>query len=656
MGTEPTYEQLKQRIAILENETGLSAVFQNLPYGMMILSKHNILLDVNQSACRILGYHRDDLIRVDLINLIHPEDRDNIHTGLLPLTNESDPLVLECGVLKQDGSSFRAEISVNTLNNTDDRIVILRDVSQEKARYNALIESEKKYRSLFEKAGDAIFFISADEGDAGQILDTNKSAADMHGYTIDELLTMKIGELDTEESAKDVSKKINRMLRGEWINDELMHRRKDGSEFPVEISAGIISIGDKRYVLAFDRDITERKKSEKELKESEADKLELEARLHRTQKLQAIGTLAGGIAHDFNNILSGILGYGEIALQDVETDTPIKGYIEKIIQAGQRARDLIRQILAFSQQQDQEYKPVRVKFIAQEALKLTRASVPSSIDITSRLASNSDVLADPTHIHQIILNLVTNAAHAMRETGGVLSLTLDDFIIENDQASRYPDLEPGPYVRLRVQDTGYGISPDILDRIFEPFFTTKKTGEGSGMGLSVVHGLVKKQKGTILVESRLGQGAIFEVLLPVIVSETMPTMIPDHSAILGGKERILFVDDEHFQTETGKKLLERLGYHVVVTNSSPHALELFLSDPDAFDLVITDYTMPQMTGDALALSIHDLCPDIPIILCTGFSDQLTDEKINRSGIGTVIMKPFVFKDFAGVIRQTLDNR
>ena len=382
----------------------------------------------------------------------------------------------------------------------------------------------------------------------------------------------------------------------------------------------------------------------------------MEKVLRQAQKMEAIGTLAGGIAHDFNNILGAVLGYTEMARTVLDENNPCKRYLDQVLKAGERAKDLVKQILTFSRQSDEKPQPMKLSPIVKEALKLLRASLPSTIEIRQSIQSEPDtILADPTHIHQILMNLCTNAAHAMRGANGTLKIALAPVKITYSDIVNHRDLFPGKYLKLTVGDTGHGIDPLIMDRIFDPFFTTKNPGEGTGMGLSVVYGIVKGYDGTIIVESEVGRGAQFHVYLPLITETTKDVKRETVEPIIGGKERILFVDDEEVLMQLGKDILTDLGYEVVGKTRSIDAFDLFRSRPDHFDLVITDMTMPTMTGIDLARAMLRIRPGIPIILCTGFSEIISEEKAKDMGICRFIMKPISRKDLAKAVRELLDS-
>jgi len=374
----------------------------------------------------------------------------------------------------------------------------------------------------------------------------------------------------------------------------------------------------------------------------------------QSQKMESIGTLAGGIAHDFNNILSPIIGYTELLLGDISEKSPLRISLNKVLRGALRAKDLVKQILTFSRQTDQEKRPMKVQHILKEALKLSRSILPSTIEIKQEIHQACGmIMADPTQIHQIVMNLITNAFHAMEESGGTLTVTLKEIDLTPDNI---PDanLLSGPYVCLTIADTGTGIDEKAKARLFEPYFTTKEIDKGTGLGLAVVHGIVSTYRGAIVVESAHGKGTEFKVYIPRIVSEVEVKAEIQPTTALTGNERILLVDDEEAISTMLKAMLERLGYQVTVRNSSTDTLEAFRARPDSFDLVITDMTMPNLTGDKLAIEIKKLRPNIPIILCTGFSEKISEGQSTLFGIDEVLMKPVVMIDLAKAVRNVLD--
>jgi signal transduction histidine kinase/ActR/RegA family two-component response regulator len=393
-----------------------------------------------------------------------------------------------------------------------------------------------------------------------------------------------------------------------------------------------------------------------EISDDVTELVSLEDRLRRAQKMEAIGTLAGGIAHDFNNILGAIIGYTEIAELQVPDDSKAKESLKEVLNAGHRARDLVKQILAFSRREGQERIPIQIAPIAKEALKLLRSSLPTTVEIRQKLETDTDIVeADPTQIHQVLMNLCTNAAHAMRKEGGILEVSVHNLELRRwDSESGRFDIPPGNYLRITVSDTGQGMPPEVLERIFEPYFTTKEKGEGTGLGLSVVHGIVKSYGGAITAHSEPEKGSTFHVYFPVIEKKAEVPETEEIAPVPTGNERILFIDDEPTLVDLGKQMLEGLGYKVTTRTSSIEALELFEAKSSQFDLVITDMTMPQMTGDKLAHEVKKIRADVPIILCTGFSEKISGRRDDLK-IDGLLMKPVDKIKMAKTIRKVLDK-
>ena len=392
------------------------------------------------------------------------------------------------------------------------------------------------------------------------------------------------------------------------------------------------------------------------LKNEILERKQLEAQLRQSHKLEALGTLAGGIAHDFNNILGIILGNTELTIRDVPEWNPSHQNLNEVRAACLRARDIVKQILTFSRQTDQKLRPISIRPIIEESLKMLRSSIQTTIEIRQNISCDRDtVLTDPAQINQILINLCTNAVHAMHDDGGVLKVGLINKYIDWDEVLKYPDLTPGDHIILSVSDTGHGIDPQIKDRIFDPYFTTKELGKGTGMGLAVVMGIVKNHDGAITVESEPDQGATFQILLPVIEAEP-ETDTETVDTLPEGSESILFVDDEPSIANMGRKILEYLGYEVEPITSPTEALNLFQSNPNRFDLVITDMAMPHMNGAKLAKEILTIRPDMPIIMCTGYSESIDVESAEKIGIRAYVMKPIIMGDLANIIRKVLDEK
>ncbi|UCF90662.1 MAG: response regulator [Desulfobacterales bacterium] len=378
--------------------------------------------------------------------------------------------------------------------------------------------------------------------------------------------------------------------------------------------------------------------------------------LQQVLKIQAIGTLAGGIAHDFNNILFPIIGYTELSLDEIPPASPAQGFLEEVLKAANRAKDLVQQILTFSRQNGQERKPVHVQHIVKEVLKLLRASIPANLEIIHRLDEDcGPILGDATQIHQVIMNLSTNAYHAMQEIGGALDISLTEVDIGYEEPITGTGIKPGRHLRLTVKDVGHGMEPAVMERIFEPYYTTKEPGKGTGLGLAVIHGIVKNHGGDIRVTSKPGEGTTFHVYLPLMDRSPAEPEAPVPNVAKSGNEHVLLVEDEKQVIDMERQMLERLGYRVTARTSSHEALAVFGAQPDNFDLVITDMTMPHMTGERLARQLIEIRPNIPIILCTGFNEGITEDKALAMGIRKFVMKPVVKNDLALTIRAVLDR-
>ncbi|MFH2218502.1 MAG: response regulator [Pseudomonadota bacterium] len=447
---------------------------------------------------------------------------------------------------------------------------------------------------------------------------------------------MRIVEEETRKAIEATDPHFSRQLEHRVLY-------ADGTVGHITVRFFIVKDAHGRTVKTYgvNQDITEYKRMEEELL--------------RSQKMESIGNLAGGIAHDFNNILSSIIGFTELALDEVEKDTNIEDSLQEVYAAGKRAKDLVKQILAFARQTEEEIKPTQVDTIAKEVLKLIRSSIPTTIEIKQNIESDSLVMSNATQLHQIFMNLFTNAAHAMEDEGGILELSLKDIVINGSVDMQGIGLNPGNYLQIRVSDTGVGIPPDILGSIFDPYFTTKGPGEGTGMGLAMVHGIVEIYGGKVTVDSRLGDGTAFTIYLPITRKRKAHSPC-ETEELPSGSERILFIDDEASIAKMGSQVLERLGYLVTTRTSSVEALELFRSKPNHFDLVITDMTMPNMTGDTLAVELMKIRPDIPVILCTGYSKKISNDSATAIGIKAFAYKPIVKVDLAKTVRKVLDDQ
>ena len=429
---------------------------------------------------------------------------------------------------------------------------------------------------------------------------------------------------------------------GRW-EGELTHTTKDGRQLVILSRQ------------ALQRDEADHPVAIMEINLDMTEQRHVEEQLRQAQKMEALGTMSGGIAHDFNNILAAIIGFTELVAGHVDKGGRDARHLARVMEASIRGRELVRQMLAFARKSEQEKKPLRVSSIVEETVKFIRATIPATISIRVKSLSESDlILGDPTQLQQVLMNLYTNASYAMREKGGKLDIELSDYSAPPSNGDPH-GLKPGLYVKLTVRDTGTGISPDAMTKIFDPFFTTKKLGEASGLGLSVVHGIVKQHDGYITVISEPDKGSTFTIYLPSTTGELEPDAVSDDE-ITTGSERILFVDDEEALVEMGEDILAELGYEVTSRMSSREALALLKEDPFRFDLVITDQTMPEMTGIELAKEILALRADMPIIMCTGFSYVVDADKARTAGIKAFAMKPLTKREIAKTIRTVLDEQ
>lgn len=513
------------------------------------------------------------------------------------------------------------------------------EIEERRSIANALRESEEKYRDLVEDINDVIF--STDQN--GIVTYISPAVKSSLGYDPQEIIGESFVNYIHEDDHTMVLENFAGILAGQINPTEYRIRTKTNEYRWVRSSSRVIMKEDQiAGIRGSFTDITEKKKLEEELRQS--------------AKMESIGRLAGGIAHDFNNILGIIVGNTELAMDDVPEWNPARDNLKEIRIAAMRARDVVKQILSFSRKSPHEMKPVRISSIVKESLKLLRSSIPMTIEIQQDISSELDtVRADPTQINQVLINLCTNAAHAMRNKGGVLEVALENVTLNEDTLNDYNDLAPGKYVKLTVSDTGQGMDPRVVERIFEPYFTTKAVGEGSGLGLAVVHGIVKSHGGDILANSEPEKGTTMHVLFPVIEREPEPE-IQIVADVPLGNEKILLVDDEKSIIDVMQPMLKRLGYQVAARTSSIEALEAFRAKPDKYDLVITDFTMSNMTGMELAEKLLKLRPDIPIILCTGFSERINENKAKSRGIRAFVMKPVVRDEIANIIRMVLDKK
>jgi len=524
---------------------------------------------------------------------------------------------------------------------TVSNIKLEQEVAERRLAEKELWQSRDRYKTLTDNLHVGIYRNTV--GPEGQFLEANPAIIEIFGFqNKEEFLNINVADLYQNSADRE---NFNEKMRtiGFVRNEELQLKKKDGS--PISCSVSAVAVKNKKGEM----------KNYDGVIEDITDLKQLENQLRQAQKMEAIGTLAGGIAHDFNNILSAIMGYTELSKLEVTEEGQLKQNLNEIYSASLRAKDLVTHILAFSRQSGPERKPIQIGPIVKEAIKMLRASLPTTIEIRHHIDANAGTItADATQIHQVLMNLCTNAYQAMMDKGGILQINLSNTHVNAAQASLNPDMRAGDYVKLTISDTGHGMKAQILKRIYEPYYTTKAKGTGTGLGLAVVHGIVKGFAGTITVKSKLNEGTAFEIFIPR-VKKAIKSTTRLRENLQTGHERILLVDDEQAIVDIGKQMLERLGYTVSTRTSSVEALNLFKTQPEEYDLVITDLTMPNMTGEKLARELHKIHAGIPVILCTGFSEQLTKEEAIEIGIKEFMMKPMGMNQMAKTIRKALDN-
>jgi len=644
----PLTEQKQDKTLLGESEARFRALTDSTKDGIVMMDENGLISLWNPAAEKIFGYTGSEIIGKNLHTLLAPARYHQDHARAFRKfrqTGEGKAIntTLELKACHRDGHEISIELSLSKLHMTDvwHTIGIIRDITERKKAEKELRESEERFRALHNASFGGIAIHNQ-----GAILDCNLGLSELSGYTRDELIGMDGLQLIAPEWRAVVMEKIR---SGYGASYEVEGLRKDSTTYPISVRGGNIPYKGREVRVTEFRDISAHKQAEEERKQ-------LEGQLMQAQKMEAIGTLAGGVAHDFNNILGAILGNVDLARNLTPAASPSVKLLDKAVEAIQRATLLVGQILAFSRQKDTKRVLLQVAPIIDEAIKLLRPLLPSTIKIAQHIQDNSrPILADPTQVHQILMNLCTNAFHEMELTGGTLTITLKDTDFTSIELQQHPYVKPGHFAVLSIGDSGAGIPLEVQNKIFDPYFTTKAVGKGTGMGLSIVHGIVKNYGGFITVDSEQGKGTWFHIHLPAADRVKSVEDIED-LVITRGNERILLVDDEEIVADMGRSILEYLGYKVTICTNSVEAFGVFQQSPSMFDVVITDQTMPAMTGFDLAQRMLTIRPDIPIIICTGYSATVSEEKARAMGIRALAMKPLAIKDISAVIRKVIDEK
>lgn len=627
-------------------------------------------IDANATACSRLGYTRQELLTLTPQQIeVHPDSGTTPRyakllsawrNARLPDASAEDrkeeALIVESTYRTKSGSEFPVEASISILEHQGQPVIFyaIHDITIRQKTRQALQARERRFSDFFTRAPIGVTLFDP----AKKVTEVNQAALAMFGFSERshfaeaQLFNLnELGEQNLQTLMKGGTVRYETIIDFDQVRSE--HRVPSARTGKCHFDILITNLGldDDFNPMGFMlqiQDITERRRAEDALRQNEKV-------LRQAQKMEAIGTLAGGIAHDFNNILTPIIGYTEMAMMTLPSTDPIQANLEEVLKASHRAKELVKQILTFSRQSEHEVKPLRLVPLIKEVTQLLRGSILPSIDLRLNIQANRDIVkADPTQIHQVIMNLSTNAIHSMKDKGGILEIGMRELVVDSRTHGPLARLRFGTYVEISVRDTGHGMERTILDRIFEPFFTTKRSGEGTGMGLAVVHGIITSLQGTITVESELGKGTTFRVVLP-LVEQALDQSETKSSAIPQGHERILFVDDEMGITNMASQMLTSLGYKVVTCMRPYDAVTLFREDPTRFDLIISDQVMPGLNGMDLIREIHAIRPNIPAILCTGFSRTVDDRDLIKAGVNEILMKPLNLRQLAEAIRRALDS-
>lgn len=639
IGTDITSHRLAEQ-ALRESESRYSSMFEDNKSIMLLIDPESgDIRDANPAACSFYGYSNDKLTRLNLRELT---------VGSLGPQSDSIPEIINHGkhysslTHKMANGELRyVECFTSPISFHRETMLysIIHDITDRRRMEQQLQKSKDEWERTFDSISDAI-----------TILDKNLKVIRANWAT---------ARLDNSEPRKIIGRSCHEIFYGkdtacqicpalETLNDHKVHSNELTNDhldkiFLVTTSPILDNTGGLKGIVHVAKDITEQK--------------HMEARIRQSQKMDAIGTLAGGVAHDFNNILAAILGFSGLIKAEVPPDSSVAANIDKVLTAGWRAKEMVKQILSFSRKTEHQRAIVQIHLIVKEALKFLRGSIPTTIEIKQDIDGNCGwTLADPTQIYQLIINLCTNGFHAMEDKGGTLTVAMHQIVISAKKTPPIKKMPPGPYIMLTVSDTGHGMDKKIQERIFDPYFTTKDKGKGTGLGLAIVQGIVQNHEGFIMLTSSPGQGSTFDIYLPAeSSSEPPPQATTLINKYLQGHGRIMFVDDEEQLTEMSKKILSRYGYTITTFTSSKIALEAFRNAPTDFDMIITDMTMPELTGADLVRQILEIRPEIPCIMCTGYSESIDEQKAKEIGIKAFFLKPIDDIALAKTMKELLNG-
>ncbi len=633
--------------ALVESEERFRVIFEQSPIPCTITNiETGNYADVNEACCRAMGLSRENVIgrKVDELGIWFSSEATRECLNRLAVEGAIDGM--EAELCRSDFRPMTALLFARFIEIQGERYVLssVMDTTPQTRAERALRESEARFRAAFDTSPAAITVSALD---TGMIVDANRTFCDALGRPREEVVgrtSKELGIWKTWDLREDLVRRIREGAEVDGVEATVV--KGDGSEALYSVSLRRVLLDGVAHLLLYGVDISERKRFE-------AQRADFERQLTQLQRVEAIGTLAGGIAHDFNNILGAIVGCTEMVQMSISAEPSVHEDLERVLEAARRATALVRQILAFARQTKEEVASVAPKPIMEEALKLLRATLPANILIAEELGTDATVLADPSQLHQIVMNLCTNAGLAMRDGGGTLRVALDEVDVDAHEAERM-GVVPGRFVRLTVADTGCGMPPEVLGRVFEPFFTTRPVGQGTGLGLSVVHGIVHGRGGAISAASEVGRGTEFRVCLPIDDGKT-PSDEPKRVPASPGTERILFVDDEVLLVEVTCRALEGLGYRVTGFTDSALALSAFRAEPFGFDLVVTDAMMPGLGGEQLVRELKALRPAIPVVVATGYSERITRESARALGFDGYLQKPVTAADVTALVRKLFDS-